>query len=49
MFILILRYILYIRNEFAYDSFSSIRGLALWAVALGYDKAIFFSGIPLGL
>jgi hypothetical protein len=37
-----------IRNEFAYDSFKSIRSLALMAVALECNKAIFFGGIPQG-
>jgi hypothetical protein len=39
----------FIRNEFANDSFNSIRSLALRAVALELNKAIFFRGIPLGL
>jgi hypothetical protein len=40
------QYILYIRNEFAYDSFKCIRRLALGAVALRHDKASFLEGIP---
>jgi hypothetical protein len=42
-------HILYVlRNEFAYDSFCSIRNLALRAAALKLGKASFFGGIPLG-
>jgi hypothetical protein len=41
-------YILYLRNEFSYDSFSSIRSLALRAAALEKGKANFFRGIPYG-
>jgi hypothetical protein len=43
------QYILYLWNEFAYDSFKCTRSLALWAVALEIGKAIFLAGIPLGL
>jgi hypothetical protein len=39
-------YILYLRNEFASNSFKSTRSLALRAVALEMGKAIFFAGIP---
>jgi hypothetical protein len=37
-----------IRNEFSYDSFSSIRNLALWAVALEKGKASFLGVFLLG-
>jgi hypothetical protein len=42
------QFILHLRNEFSYDSFSSIRSLALRAVALEKGKASFFRGIPYG-
>jgi hypothetical protein len=38
-------FLCFLRNEFA---FNSIRSLALRAVALECDKAIFFRGLPLG-
>jgi hypothetical protein len=40
-----MQYILYLRNEFSSNSFSSNRRLALWAVALEQGKASFFRGI----
>jgi hypothetical protein len=46
--VIIKQYILYLRNEFSSASFSSIRNLALRAVAPKQGKASFFRGIPLG-
>jgi hypothetical protein len=46
--VIIKQYVLSLRNEFSSISFSSIRNLALWAVALEQRKASFFRGIPLG-
>jgi hypothetical protein len=48
IYLTVVIYSLLLRNEFAYDSFKCTRSLALRAVALGYDKASFLAGIPLG-